>query len=53
VKKEVWVRGVAALHVRKFNTKEHRKGCLFRTAFDDGDGDIALFGQPLPRGCAS
>lgn len=47
-KNEVWVRGVAyapALHVRKFNTKEHRKGYLFHTAFDDGDGDIALFGH--------
>jgi hypothetical protein len=48
VKKEVWVCGVAyapALHVRKFNRKEHRKGYLFHTAFDDGDGDLALFGD--------
>ena len=45
-KKEVWVRGVAyapALHVRKFDKAEQRKGYLFHTAFQDGDGDLALF----------
>ena len=47
-KKEVWVRGVAyapALHVRKFNTVEQRKGYLFHSEFNDGDGDTALFGK--------
>ena len=47
-KKEVWVRGVAyapALHVRKFDKAEQRKGYLFHTAFQDGDGDLALFGK--------
>ena len=47
-KKEIWVCGVAyapALHVRKFNKVEQRKGYLFHTTFDDGDGDIALFGK--------
>ena len=47
-KKEVWVRGVAyapALHVRKFNKVEQRKGYLFHSQFNDGDGDTALFGQ--------
>ena len=47
-KKETWVCGVAyapALHVRKFNKVEQRKGYLFHTTFDDGDGDIALFGK--------
>jgi hypothetical protein len=46
-KKEVWVRGVAyapALHVRKFDKVEQRKGHLFHTAFD-GDGYPALFGK--------
>ena len=48
VKKEVWVCGLAyapALHVRKFNKAEQRKGYLFHTNFDDGDGDKALFGN--------
>ena len=48
MKKDIWVRGVAyapALHVRKFNHKEQRKGYLFHTNFDDGDGDLALFGK--------
>ncbi len=48
MKKEIWVCGVAhapALHVRKFNKVEQRKGYLFHTTFDDGDGDIALFGR--------
>jgi hypothetical protein len=47
-KKEVWVRGVAyapALHVRKFDKVEQRKSYLFHTAFQDGDGDLALFGK--------
>ena len=47
-KNEVWVRGVAyapALHVRKFNTVEQRKGYLFHSEFNDGDGDTALFGK--------
>ena len=47
-KKEVWVRGVAyapALHVRKFDKVEQRKGYLFHSEFNDGDGDTALFGQ--------
>ena len=47
-KKEVWVRGVAyspALHVRKFNTVEQRKGYLFHSEFNDGDGRTALFGK--------
>jgi hypothetical protein len=46
-KEEVWVRGVAyapALHVRKFDKVEQRKGYWFHTAFD-GDGDPALFGK--------
>ena len=47
-KMEVWVRGVAyappALHVRKFDKVEQRKGHLFHTAFD-GDGHPALFGK--------
>jgi hypothetical protein len=48
MKKEIWVRGVAyapALHVRKFNQNEQRKGYLFHTNFDEGDGDLALFGK--------
>ncbi len=47
-KKEIWVFGVAyapALHVRKFNKVEQRKGYLFHTTFDNCDGDIALFGK--------
>jgi hypothetical protein len=47
-KKEVWVRGVAyapALHVRIFDKGEQQKGYLFHTAFQDGDGDVALFGK--------
>ncbi len=47
-KKEVWVRGVAyapVLHVRKFDKAEQRKGYLFHSAFQDGDGDLALFGK--------
>ena len=50
-KKDVWVRGVAyapALHVRKFDKVEQRKGYLFHSQFNDGDGDTALFGQ-CPR----
>ncbi len=50
VKKEVWVCGLAyapALHVRKFNQAEQRKGYLFHTNFDDGDGNKALFGIVL------
>ena len=42
------MRGVAyapALHVRKFNQNEQRKGYLFHTNFDEGDGDLALFGK--------
>ncbi len=42
------MRGVAyapALHVRKFNKVEQRKGYLFHSEFNDGDGDAALFGQ--------
>ena len=34
-----------ALHVRKFNTVEQRKGHLFHSEFNDGDGDTALFGK--------
>ncbi len=34
-----------ALHVRKFNTVEQRKGYLFHSEFNDGDGDTALFGK--------
>ncbi len=56
VKKEVWVRGVAyalALHVRKFNKAEHRKGYLFHTGFGDGDGDTVgysfVFVWAVPR----
>ncbi len=44
----MWVRGVAyapALHVRKFDKVEQRKGYLFHTAFQDEDGDVALFGK--------
>ena len=47
-KGEVWVRGVAyapALHVRNFDKAEQRKGYLFHTDFQDGDGDTALFGK--------
>jgi hypothetical protein len=47
-KGEVWVRGVAyapALHVRKFDKVEQKKGYLFHTAFQEADGDIALFGK--------
>jgi hypothetical protein len=47
-KMEVWVRGVAyapTLHVRKFDKVEERKGNLFHTAFQDEDGDLALFGK--------
>jgi hypothetical protein len=47
-RKEVWLRGVAyapALHVRKFDKAEQRKGYLFHTDFQDGDGDTALFGK--------
>ncbi len=42
------MRGVAyapALHVRKFNKVEQRKGYLFHSEFNDGDGDTALYGQ--------
>ena len=42
------MRGVAyapALHVRKFDKVEQRKGYLFHSEFNDGDGDTALFGQ--------
>jgi hypothetical protein len=45
---KVWVRGLAyapALHVRKWSLKEMRKGYLFHSEFNDGDGDTALFGQ--------
>jgi hypothetical protein len=47
-RKEVWVRGVAyapALHVRKFDKVEQRKGYLFHTDFQDADGDTSLFGK--------
>ncbi len=49
-KKEVWVLGARrayapALHLRKFNKVEQRKGYLFHSEFNDGDGDTALFGQ--------
>ena len=47
-RKEVWVLGLAyapALHVRKFDKAEQRKGYLFHTDFQDGDGDTALFGK--------
>ena len=45
---QVWVRGVAyvpALHVRKWNKDEMRKGYLFHSEFNDADGDTALFGS--------
>ena len=47
-KEEVWVRGVAytpSLQVRKFDKVEQKKGYFFHTAFQEGDGDIALFGK--------
>ncbi len=31
--------------MRKFDKAEQRKGYLFHTAFQDGDGDLALFGK--------
>ena len=34
-----------ALHVRKFDKVEQKKGYLFHTAFQEADGDIALFGK--------
>jgi hypothetical protein len=46
--KEVWVNGVVyalALHVRKFNKVEQRKGYLLHTECYDVDGGIVLFGK--------
>ncbi len=46
--KEVWVCGVAyapALVVRKMNAAEMKKGYLFHTEWNEGDGDKSLFGQ--------
>jgi hypothetical protein len=47
---QVWVMGVAyapALHVRKRNKEEMKKGYLFNSEFNDADGDTALFGSCL------
>ncbi len=44
----MWVCGVAyapALHVRKWDRVENRKGYLFHSEFNDADGDTALFGK--------
>jgi hypothetical protein len=45
---EVWVCVVShafALHVRKWDGQEMRKGHLFHSEFNDADGDTALFGH--------
>ncbi len=42
----VWrMRLRSALHVRKFDKVEQRKGYLFHTDFQDVDGDTSLFGK--------
>ena len=46
--KEVWVLGLAyapAFHVRKCSAFEMKKGYLFHSEWDDGDGDKSLFCQ--------
>ena len=45
---ELWVLGLAyapAFHVRKCSLAEMKKGYLFHSEWDDGDGDKSLFGQ--------
>ena len=45
---EVWVLGVAyapALHVRKWDRVEMRKGYLFHSELNEADGDTSLFGK--------